>query len=95
MKFSRKNRSHATRFTNKKQVNPPDFFASAHLREKGPSGTTLRFLHYPSLQGLDISADDSIRAGAHSDYGSLTVRKKPIPHHHHHTTIPISKTNTA
>ncbi|PKS07956.1 hypothetical protein jhhlp_006568 [Lomentospora prolificans] len=54
------------------KVDPPDFFSSAHQKEKGPSGTTLRFLHYPSLNGVDVSSDDSIRAGAHSDYGSVT-----------------------
>ncbi|CAI4213927.1 unnamed protein product [Parascedosporium putredinis] len=59
------------------EVDPPDFFPSAHQSEKGPSGTTLRFLHYPSLKGVDVPADDSIRAGAHSDYGSVTVRVPP------------------
>lgn len=60
------------RLITREQVNPPDFFSSAHLREKGPSGTILRFLHYPSVAGAQGTAE-SVRAGAHSDYGSLTV----------------------
>ncbi|KAK3325563.1 hypothetical protein B0H66DRAFT_129000 [Apodospora peruviana] len=63
------------------EVNPPSFFASAHLRENGPSGTTLRFLYYPPLSDLLPAADgdgntpneDDVRAGAHSDYGSITM----------------------
>lgn len=54
------------------QVDPPDFFTAAHLREKGTSGTILRFLYYPPL--ADTSADrEDVRAGAHSDYGSITM----------------------
>jgi len=53
-------------------VNPPDFFKSAHLRAAGPSGTTLRFLYYPPLANTDAGPEDA-RAGAHSDYGSLTL----------------------
>ncbi|KAL2157581.1 hypothetical protein VTH06DRAFT_5959 [Thermothelomyces fergusii] len=57
-------------------VSPPDFFASAHLRSRGPSGTILRFLRYPPRSaiaaGRTPGADD-VRAGAHSDYGSLTL----------------------
>ncbi|KAB5575832.1 hypothetical protein GE09DRAFT_1169665 [Coniochaeta sp. 2T2.1] len=53
-------------------VDPPDFFKTRHLRENGPSGTTLRLLYYPPLTSTDASASD-VRAGAHSDYGSLTL----------------------
>ncbi|KAB5563325.1 hypothetical protein GE09DRAFT_778633 [Coniochaeta sp. 2T2.1] len=53
-------------------VDPPDFFKTRHLRENGPSGTTLRLLHYPPLTATDASASD-VRAGAHSDYGSITM----------------------
>ncbi|KAK3308749.1 uncharacterized protein B0T15DRAFT_525153 [Chaetomium strumarium] len=56
------------------EVTPPDFFTSAHLRARGPSGTILRFLRYPPR--ADVSGDataDDVRAGAHSDYGSLTL----------------------
>lgn len=47
-----------------------DFFSSAHF--SGPSGTTLRFLRYPPAETTSHSAND-IRAGAHSDYGSITL----------------------
>ncbi|KAH8887362.1 Clavaminate synthase-like protein, partial [Thozetella sp. PMI_491] len=53
-------------------VNPPDFFTTAHLKEKGASGTILRLLHYPVLSSTDASTED-VRAGAHSDYGSITM----------------------
>lgn len=48
------------------------WFSSRHTN--GPSGTTLRFLHYPSIpstSGYNPAVD--IRAGAHSDYGSITL----------------------
>lgn len=48
-----------------------DWFARRHGR---PSGCTVRLLHYPQLPegaGFDIDAD--VRAGAHSDYGSITL----------------------
>jgi isopenicillin N synthase-like dioxygenase len=51
-----------------------DFFASRHLPSQGPSGTTLRLLHYPSLpESADYQPEVDIRAGAHSDYGSITL----------------------
>lgn len=46
-----------------------DYFTSRHLWEP-PSGDTLRLLHYPAVQS---QSEESIRAGAHSDYGSLTL----------------------
>ncbi|KAK4104012.1 Clavaminate synthase-like protein [Parathielavia hyrcaniae] len=67
------------------EVTPPTFFTTAHLRSRGPSGTILRFLRYPPRSALAAqqqqqpttttvsSADDDVRAGAHSDYGSLTL----------------------
>lgn len=56
------------------QVQPPTFFRDRHLREGGPSGNILRFLYYPPPQSLgqDDAAED-VRAGAHSDYGSITL----------------------
>lgn len=45
-----------------------DWFATRHDPSKGDSGTILRFLHYPGSH-----AASRIRAGAHSDYGSLTL----------------------
>ncbi|MCJ1431305.1 hypothetical protein MMC27_000656 [Xylographa pallens] len=56
------------------QVDPAEgganWFASRHEKSKGPSGTILRILYYPSSPTLTTSP---IRAGAHSDYGSLTL----------------------
>jgi len=45
-----------------------NWFASRHDPSKGGSGTILRLLHYPASHGAA-----RIRAGAHSDYGSLTL----------------------
>ncbi|KAK1966693.1 2OG-Fe(II) oxygenase superfamily protein [Colletotrichum sublineola] len=53
-------------------VDPPSFFSSAHLRSKGDSGTILRMLYYPPTSSTAASTED-VRAGAHSDYGSLTL----------------------
>ncbi|KAI9898449.1 hypothetical protein N3K66_006809 [Trichothecium roseum] len=49
-----------------------DFFSSAHERAKGTSGTTLRLLRYPPPETTNHTAGD-MRAGAHSDYGSITL----------------------
>ncbi|EWY98814.1 hypothetical protein FOYG_03121 [Fusarium oxysporum NRRL 32931] len=49
-----------------------DFFSSAHNTEKGASSSILRFLRYPPPESTAHSEDD-IRAGAHSDYGSITL----------------------
>ncbi|GAB1314228.1 2OG-Fe(II)oxygenase superfamily protein [Madurella fahalii] len=69
-------------------VDPPDFFTAAHLPAPSrPSGTILRFLYYPpreQLQGGAAAAAAAaaaatagravdVRAGAHSDYGSMTL----------------------
>ncbi|KAK3986298.1 hypothetical protein QBC44DRAFT_333496 [Cladorrhinum sp. PSN332] len=55
-------------------VNPPDFFTNAHLRENGPSGTILRLLYYPPPSSTpDANPSADVRAGAHSDYGSMTL----------------------
>jgi len=56
-------------------VDPPSFFETAHLRSRGPSGNTLRFLRYPPRAAVvpGPPVDDDVRAGAHSDYGSLTL----------------------
>ncbi|KAK4670090.1 uncharacterized protein QC763_208660 [Podospora pseudopauciseta] len=56
------------------QVTPPDFFKNAHLRERGASGTILRFLYYPPHTDTpDANREEDVRAGAHSDYGSMTL----------------------
>lgn len=58
------------------EVRPPTFFRDRHLRELGPSGSILRFLYYPPFNSLDPGTADpaaDVRAGAHSDYGSITL----------------------
>lgn len=52
---------------------PSDWFTSRHDRS-GPSGTVFRMLYYPrpAATGEDAEQGVDIRAGAHSDYGSLT-----------------------
>lgn len=51
------------------------WFSSRHDPSQGSSGSVLRLLHYPAVEtdksNLDTTID--IRAGAHSDYGSLTL----------------------
>jgi isopenicillin N synthase-like dioxygenase len=47
------------------------FFSATHTI---PSGCTLRLLHYPSLsEQEDYQPEVDVRAGAHSDYGSITL----------------------
>ncbi|EFR03170.1 hypothetical protein MGYG_06166 [Nannizzia gypsea CBS 118893] len=55
---------------------PHNWFSSRHDPSQGPSGSTLRFLHYPSLQSPSTQSFKhgvDVRAGAHSDYGSITL----------------------
>lgn len=47
-----------------------DWFNSKYVPDK-PSGSTLRFLHYPPQKSLQ--SENTIRAGAHTDYGSITL----------------------
>ncbi|KAI9149317.1 hypothetical protein HJFPF1_11369 [Paramyrothecium foliicola] len=49
-----------------------DFFSSAHTTAKGASSSILRFLRYPPIDATAQSNED-VRAGAHSDYGSITL----------------------
>ena len=49
----------------------PDWFKSRHDRSKGASGTVFRMLYYPKVRDVEDSVD--IRAGAHSDFGSITL----------------------
>jgi isopenicillin N synthase-like dioxygenase len=53
------------------QMSDLNWFSSRHQK---PSASILRFLHYPALSS-DIYLEDEadIRAGAHSDYGSITL----------------------
>lgn len=47
-----------------------NWFVTRHLPSK-PSGSVLRFLHYPSQKSQD--PETVIRAGAHTDYGTVTM----------------------
>lgn len=47
-----------------------NWFADRH-KANSPSGSVLRFLYYHSMNAS--SPDEKIRAGAHTDYGSLTL----------------------
>lgn len=48
-----------------------DWFSRRHGK---PSGCTTRLLHYPSLPAeVGLSLEEDVRAGAHSDYGSITL----------------------
>lgn len=49
----------------------PDWFTSRHDATKGPIGSIFRLLYYPKATETQDDGDD-IRAGAHSDYGSIT-----------------------
>ncbi|KAF2213020.1 hypothetical protein CERZMDRAFT_96693 [Cercospora zeae-maydis SCOH1-5] len=49
---------------------PQDWFTSRHDISKGPAGSVFRFLYYPEQTAQNDEVD--IRAGAHSDYGSIT-----------------------
>ncbi|KAI0550861.1 hypothetical protein F4679DRAFT_196201 [Xylaria curta] len=53
-------------------VDPPDFFAEAHSPNKA-SGSILRFLYYPPPSATPSAQESDVRAGAHSDYGSVTL----------------------
>lgn len=50
-----------------------DWFTDRHDQSKGPSGSTLRLLYYPSVPDTLERDEEDIRAGAHSDYGSVTL----------------------
>lgn len=47
---------------------PDDFFMAKHTGEN----ITMRYLHYPD-SGYTVSGDDQLGAGAHTDYGSVTL----------------------
>ncbi|KIX08257.1 uncharacterized protein Z518_02913 [Rhinocladiella mackenziei CBS 650.93] len=52
-------------------VEEPNFFSSRHTQ---PSGCTVRLLHYPAIPtDVDYQPEVDVRAGAHSDYGSVTL----------------------
>ncbi|KAH9828874.1 gibberellin 20-oxidase [Teratosphaeria destructans] len=49
---------------------PRDWFSSRHNRAQGRSGTVFRLLYYPPAE---VGNGGDLRAGAHSDYGSITL----------------------
>ncbi|KAL3472974.1 putative oxidoreductase [Aspergillus californicus] len=54
----------------------PDFFTTRHDPSKGSTGCILRYLYYPSISAPATATYDhtvDVRAGAHSDYGSVTL----------------------
>ncbi|ODA79781.1 hypothetical protein RJ55_05375 [Drechmeria coniospora] len=55
-------------------LNVGDFFSRVHpvAIDSSSSGSVLRFLRYPAPESVSHDADD-VRAGAHSDYGSITL----------------------
>nr|POF18621.1 upf0676 protein [Quercus suber] len=58
-----------TLFATALELPSPDWFTSRHDPTLGPTGTVFRLLYYPQARnepGIDI------RAGAHSDYGSVS-----------------------
>ncbi|CDM30686.1 hypothetical protein DTO013E5_665 [Penicillium roqueforti] len=53
-----------------------DFFTTRHDPSTGATGSILRYLYYPSIFSPTTAAykhDKDVRAGAHSDYGSITL----------------------
>lgn len=50
---------------------PAEFFSSKH-NPNAESGTIMRLLYYPASSTTGMASDE-IRAGAHTDYGSLTL----------------------
>jgi isopenicillin N synthase-like dioxygenase len=51
-----------------------DWFTPRHDKTKGSSGSVSRFLYYPKLNlGNKFDTEVDIRAGAHSDYGTITL----------------------
>ncbi|EED22027.1 oxidoreductase, 2OG-Fe(II) oxygenase family, putative [Talaromyces stipitatus ATCC 10500] len=54
----------------------PEFFVTRHDASRGSTGCILRFLYYPSINSPASSSyqhDIDVRAGAHSDYGTITL----------------------
>ncbi|KAL4930808.1 putative oxidoreductase, 2OG-Fe(II) oxygenase family [Aspergillus undulatus] len=54
----------------------PSFFTTAHDPTQGSTGCILRYLYYPSISAPATATYDhavDVRAGAHSDYGSITL----------------------
>jgi isopenicillin N synthase-like dioxygenase len=54
------------------KIDDEQYLSSRHDQSLGPSGTIFRMLYYPQTSSPSPNTQ-SIRAGAHSDYGSLTL----------------------
>ncbi|KAL3464183.1 hypothetical protein BJX64DRAFT_98065 [Aspergillus heterothallicus] len=55
---------------------PREFFTARHDPSQGETGCILRYLYYPSISAPETASYDhtvDVRAGAHSDYGSITL----------------------
>ncbi|KAJ5496743.1 hypothetical protein N7463_008730 [Penicillium fimorum] len=55
---------------------PENFFTARHDPTTGTTGSILRYLYYPSIFSPTTATykhDKDVRAGAHSDYGSITL----------------------
>lgn len=51
-----------------------EWFSVRHDKNQGPTGSVLRLLYYPiPPKDLDQNPTEDMRAGAHSDYGSVTL----------------------
>lgn len=51
-----------------------DWFSSRHDPQRGETGSILRLLHYPAITpDHRYDPKNDLRAGAHSDYGSITL----------------------
>ncbi|EMD65069.1 hypothetical protein GGP41_003717 [Bipolaris sorokiniana] len=55
------------------KISEKDYFSTRHDQSRGPSGTIFRLLYYPKTSSTATTDETSIRAGAHSDYGSVTL----------------------
>jgi Isopenicillin N synthase and related dioxygenases len=63
-------------YTNHPKQIQEDFFTTRHDPSTGPTGSILRYLWYPSIFSSETASykhDKDVRAGAHSDYGSITL----------------------
>ncbi|CAO2655227.1 Nn.00g102910.m01.CDS01 [Neocucurbitaria sp. VM-36] len=54
------------------EIKDREYFTSRHDQSLGPSGTIFRMLYYPRTASAS-AGEETIRAGAHSDYGSVTL----------------------
>ncbi len=56
------------------EIPDKDFFTPSHTPENGPSGSIHRLLYYPPASKISAGEEkEEVIAGAHTDYGSLTL----------------------